>query len=66
LYAWIYYAWVSATPVSPEILPSVKLYATIWFSGFILDLVAFVAVSARLAYLYARRKKSMKIVSNSD
>ena len=48
LYSAAYFAWVTATPMPPEQLPSVRFAAYAWFGGFVLAALAFVGVTIRL------------------
>ena len=59
LYSAAYFAWVTATPMPPEQLPSVRFSAYAWFGGFVLALFAFAGVTVRLILLRRADRQSV-------
>ncbi|MCB0338927.1 MAG: hypothetical protein KDD53_04950 [Bdellovibrionales bacterium] len=61
LYAFSYFAWVTATPVSPAALERAQMLARYWGITFLVTVVAVVAVCIRLVQLFrAKRSLDMK------
>jgi hypothetical protein len=57
LYGTAFYAWVTATPVSPEGLHRAQMLFWVWLGGFVLAFALFVGTVVRMAYLPEKGKR---------
>jgi hypothetical protein len=58
LYAFAFFAWVTATPVTQEQLRQAQSLAKLWGSLSISCLIGFIVLAIRLARLYKARRKT--------
>jgi len=58
LYTTVFFAWLTATPLTQEQLHHAQSRANLWLSLFILSVIGFIVLAIRLVWMYRTRRKT--------